>query len=314
MSKAPQPVDPVEVELLDRVLSHLDISVEPFTYCLLSSGWRLNLPPAQGVMLHFVLQGRGLICVQRKDTLPVDRHWLAVVPQGMTHALESSGGVRRDLWIDPPEAGAGPPDRLVAGSPEEADLIIACGLIHVRYGETLDLFAHLPGVLTVDLSDHPEVRSAFDGLLQEQSNPGPGSQAMQAAQMSQCLVLMLRNLSGESETVLPWLAALRHPRLTRALDQILESPQKHHTVDSLADVACMSRSSFARRFAEAFGTPPMSFVQNVRLKRAARLLDHETLPVDDVARLVGYSSRSHFSQAFKKRFGLSPVDFREANE
>lgn len=314
MSKSPEAVNRVETELLDRVLSHLDVSVEPFTYCLLSSGWRLSLPPATGVMLHFVLRGRGIVRVAGADALEVERHWLAIVPEGIGHALESVGRIRRERRIAPSEPGAGPPERLVAGSPEEADLIVACGLIHVRYGESIDLFGHLSGIVTVDLSGHPEVRSAFDGLLREQSEPGPGSRAMQAAQMSQCLVHTLRDLSGGPESALPWLAALRHPRLTRAMERILESPGRRHTVDSLADVACMSRSSFARRFAEAFGSPPMTFVKTIRLKRAARLLDCEAMPVDEVARQVGYSSRSHFSRAFKEQFGVSPVAFREANE
>jgi AraC-like DNA-binding protein len=307
------PANQIDAALLDRVLSHLEVFVEPFTYCLLSTGWRLSLPPAPRVMLHFVLLGEGVLRMPGEDAYPLGHHWLAIVPQGVGHALES-GRVRREQRIDPPGKEAEPPDKLVAGSSEKVELVVACGMIQARYGQSLDLFEHLPGPLSADLSGHPEIRSAFDTLLQEQSDPGPGSMAMQAALMSQCLVRMLRDLSSEPEVSLPWLAALRHPRLAQALERVFADPGAHHTVDSLADRACMSRSSFARRFAEAFGVPPMSFVQNVRMQKAARLLRNEARPVDSVARQVGYASRSYFSRAFKTKFGVSPMVFREEKE
>lgn len=308
-----KPGNRIEAALLDRVLSDLDVFVEPFTYCLLSMGWRLSLPPAPRVMLHFVLVGKGILRMSRQEAYPLGRHWLAVVPQGVSHSLES-GSVKRECRIDPPPADTGPPDRLVAGTSEQVEMVVACGMIQARYGQSLDLFKHLPGALSVDLSGHPEVRSAFDALLREQSDPGPGSVAMQTALMSQCLVQMLRDLSEKADVSLPWLAALRHPRLAQAVERILADPGTHHTVESLADRACMSRSSFASRFADAFGVPPMSFVQNVRMQRAARMLRNGALPVDSVAREVGYASRSHFSRAFKKKFGMSPVAFRQAGE
>ncbi len=44
---------------------------------------------------------------------------------------------------------------------------------------------------------------------------------------------------------------------------------------------------------------------------AAELLAEQTIPVADVARLVGYSSGTHFARAFRRRYGLSPARFRE---
>jgi AraC-like DNA-binding protein len=112
---------------------------------------------------------------------------------------------------------------------------------------------------------------------------------------------------------LPWLTALRDERLGRVVDRVLETPGADHTVDSLAEIAVMSRSSFAAHFAESFGRSPMSFVNDVRMHRAARLLAVENLSIDQVARNVGYSSRSHFSRAFKAHSGVPPKNFRAEN-
>ena len=72
----------------------------------------------------------------------------------------------------------------------------------------------------------------------------------------------------------------------------------------------MSRSRFTERFAATYGQSAMAFVHTVRLKAAARLLQHSALPVKCVAAEVGYSSRSQFCRAFRRAFGADPSAFR----
>jgi AraC-like DNA-binding protein len=262
-------------------------------------------------MLHFVLRGDGAVRGPDDRLHSLGPCWLAVVPHGAVHALQSSGEVHHERRIEAPSENAGVLP-LIAGSSEDPAMQVACGILNVRYGESLRLFEHLRELLAVDLSDVPQVRTAFEGILAEQSQPGPGSEAMQAALMSQCLVHLLRRLCGDPDCPLPWLKALEDPRLARALDRILDNPGANHTVRSLADAASMSRSPFAERFVAAFGLPPMSLVHHVRMQRAAALLrQSHTLSIDEVASRVGFSSRSHLSRAFKQFFGISPTAYRE---
>jgi transcriptional regulator GlxA family with amidase domain len=92
----------------------------------------------------------------------------------------------------------------------------------------------------------------------------------------------------------------------------MSDPGAHYTVESLADMANMSRSAFAKAFHDAFDRSPMNFVNHVRLQTATRLLGSGNMPVDKVASRVGFSSRTHFSQVFKKHTGLSPAEFRQS--
>jgi AraC-like DNA-binding protein len=297
--------------LLDKLLSNLDIHVEPFSLCEVSPGRRLRLAGSATVMLHFVLTGSGFVRSAAGTVQALKPCSLAVVPKGAQHWLEPEGEIVKECVIDPDSETIPSAPVISTESTEPPEMIVACGLVKVRYGAALELFDKLTDIIVEDLSDIPQVRSAIKDVLAEQSDAGPGSEAMKAALMSQCIVYLLRRLCESGTCSLPWLAALEDERLARALDRILQNPGDPHTVESLAEVASMSRSAFAQTFARAFGLPPMSMVRRIRLERAWGLLERgDGLPMETVARRVGFSSRSHFSRTFKRHFGVSPVTRR----
>jgi AraC-like DNA-binding protein len=297
--------------LLDKLLSNLDIHVEPFSLCEVSPGRGLRLPGSATVMLHFVLTGSGFVRSAAGTVQPLEPCSLAVVPKGAQHWLEPQGETVKECVIDPGSETIPSAPVISTESTEPPEMIVACGLVKVRYGAALGLFDKLTDVIVEDLSDIPQVRSAIKDLLAEQSEAGPGSEAMKAALLSQCIVYLFRRLCESGTCSLPWLAALEDGRLARALDRVLQNPGDPHTVESLAEVASMSRSAFAQNFAKVFGLPPMSMVRRIRLERAWGLLERgDGLPMEAVARRVGFSSRSHFSRTFKRHFGVSPVTRR----
>jgi transcriptional regulator GlxA family with amidase domain len=106
------------------------------------------------------------------------------------------------------------------------------------------------------------------------------------------------------------MSAMAEPGLARALQAMLECPSKRFTVEALASIAGMSRSAFAARFTQAFGRTPLNLLKSERLRRARELLATTNAPVDQIARTVGFSSRSHFSHAFRTAYGVDPSNFR----
>jgi len=295
--------------VLDKLMANLSIEVEPFALCHIGEGWRLRLPPPPVPMLHFVIQGTGGVGGPG-GVRPIGTSWMAIIPPGVDHLLQAAEPIEHEQVIDPPPDGS-PVCRLLGGAPDDTSLVVACGLVTVRYGPGLDLFGHLRDVLVADMSGIPQVRASFEGILAEQAGIAPGSVAMTHALMTQCLVQFLRRI-GADET-LPWLDVLDDPQLGRVIDHVLEHPSDGHTVDAMADEAGMSRSTFAERFVAAFGQPPMSFVGQVRMQHAARLLRGDRqLSIDTVAERSGYASRSHFSAAFRRHHGVSPTEFRTA--
>ena len=296
--------------LLDRLLASLRVEVAPLTVCDVRRGWRVVMPPEGHVSLHFVVRGHGRLRDADGRTHPLHEGSVFVGPPG--------GGLR----VEPPDDAAHELDaaadcslpeqglrRMVAGAGDGA-LLMVCGAVRATYGGSVGLFDGLREPLIVEFEDDPRIRAVFEALLAEQANPAPGSQTMMRALMTQGLVAVLRRLCDCGTCTLPWMVALGDDRLVRALDLMLEAPERSHTLESVAKVAGMSRSAFAERFASTFGRTAMDLLREVRLDRGAELLRTTDLPVQTVAERVGLSSRSYFSKAFRARFGVDPAGYR----
>jgi AraC-like DNA-binding protein len=295
--------------MLERYLKNLSVEVEPFAVCLVDNHWRLTLPGPPVAMLHFIVQGQGWVLAPGLPRSQISPNFLIVIPHGAVHSLEAGPDVSEELKIDC--APSGPPvHHIQAGDGSDLELVVGCGTLKVNYGEAFGLFDHLRQTLVVDLSGVPEVPILYQGLLAEQASGQPGGPVLRGAIMTQLLVHMFRKLHEENASPLAWLNALDDPRLGSALDAIMDDPGAQHTVDSLADVAHMSRSAFAKAFQEAFHDSPINLLKHVRMERATKLLNAGKLPVERIAAKLGYSSRSHFSHAFKKHTGKSPAEFR----
>lgn len=83
------------------------------------------------------------------------------------------------------------------------------------------------------------------------------------------------------------------------------------SVDDLADVLCVSRSTMFRRVKLLVGKSPLELLSDYRLNEAMRLLKTQNFSsVSDVAYSVGFSDPSYFSKRFKAYFGVSPTQIK----
>ncbi len=101
-------------------------------------------------------------------------------------------------------------------------------------------------------------------------------------------------------------------RLTEVLAWAGENLHEPLPVAELARRALMSKRSFARRFTAATGTTPHAWLRNLRLSSAEELLETTDLPVEEIARRVGYTSASVLREQFVRRRGVPPRSYRRA--
>jgi AraC-like DNA-binding protein len=99
-------------------------------------------------------------------------------------------------------------------------------------------------------------------------------------------------------------------RLHRGRDFLSASYAEPVTVAMAAHAAHLSPYHFHRMFKSAFQQSPMQFLQQCRLAAARRLLVATDQPVTSICFAVGFESLGSFSWLFRRRFGLSPRQFR----
>jgi AraC-like DNA-binding protein len=293
---------------LERLLENLALDMEAFALCRVAPGWRLRLPALEWVTFHFVVQGQGE-ARDRSEHRTLAPGSVALVPPHRVHSLQCGPPPHAERGVGGDRAWAGVPEHL-AGPEDGTGLLVICGRAQVHYGGGVGVFDQLGEILAMDFADEPKVGRLVDAMLGEVRSPGPGSRAMVAALMDEFLIHVFRRLSANGGVSVPWLEALEASELRPAVAAMLESPGNPHTVATLADLCFMSRSTFAQRFKESFGHPPMEYLRGIRLRQAARLLRQEPRPaVATVARRVGFESRSQFSRAFKGLFATAPSGY-----
>ncbi|MDQ3588256.1 MAG: helix-turn-helix transcriptional regulator [Actinomycetota bacterium] len=86
------------------------------------------------------------------------------------------------------------------------------------------------------------------------------------------------------------------------------------SLDQVALQVAASRRQLQRAFAEAGETSFRTYLQKVRMAKAAQLLRDSALPVNKVASSVGYRQPAQFAKAFRRHHGSPPSSFRSGAE
>ncbi|HUA80089.1 MAG TPA: AraC family transcriptional regulator [Dyella sp.] len=109
-------------------------------------------------------------------------------------------------------------------------------------------------------------------------------------------------------------SALTDARICKVLQAVHENPGHPWTMQTMASLACMSRSAFAERFAQLMKVPPMQYVTQWRVNVAERLLQDRQLSVASIAERLGYSSEAAFRRLFKRVSGICPGRIRAGHQ
>ena len=83
---------------------------------------------------------------------------------------------------------------------------------------------------------------------------------------------------------------------------------------SIAEIAAQvefSESHFMRYFKENMGTSFVDYLREYRLDMAARLLLVSDASIISIAEEVGFDNLSYFNRAFKKKYGITPSQYRK---
>ena len=103
----------------------------------------------------------------------------------------------------------------------------------------------------------------------------------------------------------------RIKKVITVLDQQFRDPP---SLEQLADEVGLSASRLAHLFREEQGKSIQSYVQERRLMMAAMFIVQTHERISQIAYSVGFGDVSNFNHAFKRRFAMSPRQYRAAHE
>lgn len=81
-------------------------------------------------------------------------------------------------------------------------------------------------------------------------------------------------------------------------------------VNDLAEMSCIGRRTFERRFKKATTNTVVEYIQRVKIEAAKKMLESSRENVNEVMFTVGYSDSKAFRNIFKKVVGFSPLEYR----
>jgi AraC-like DNA-binding protein len=150
-------------------------------------------------------------------------------------------------------------------------------------------------------------------LMIEAGDPQPGAALMVSRLIDLVVIRTLRTWIHRGPAS-GWLGGLADPRIASTLKAIHERPMQRWSLETLATVAGMSRSSFCERFTALVGRSPLRYQNEWRLALARDLLAKRGARIGEIGFSIGYESEAAFSRAYKAQFGHSPrADYKPRN-
>lgn len=160
--------------------------------------------------------------------------------------------------------------RFVSEPTSRIELI--CANLHFDGGPANPFINALPDVVALPLSSVTGTAAILDLLFDEALGSSPGHQTMVDRLFDVFLIQLLRKLTTTDQMDSGLLAGMTSPKLGRAILAMHEEPHRDWSLDTLAETAGMSRSTFANNFRDTVGYTPGVYLQAWRIRLAQQAL------------------------------------------
>lgn len=298
--------------LVEQLLDSIDVQIEAFAICRVGRNTSLAIPGRVQLKMIYVLTGSVILTVQGCEPLALNAGSIVLIPKERAQVL--AGTERIEHRFDANEVrrnGAHDLMNLNAFIGSAPEVQVLCGWLQMGLAAEFNSFDGLLNPISANLDSSAFVRSAFETMIDETRFATAGSRTLANTLMKACMVELFRHGLDRPEPDAGSPAIFLKPGLGRAVSAILSQPATSHSVASLARIAGMSRSAFAKAFEATMGATPIEFLARVRLARARDQILASDDSIASIAESVGFASRSHFSSRFRQRYGEGPTAFRK---
>lgn len=310
------------LDLLSDILTNLSMRGTLYFRTSFTKPWGVAVPRYENVArFHYAHRGDCLVDIDGIDeAVHLAQGDLVIIPHGASHDLKSDHGSELEVMpLDRVLEQSGFDGRGVlvfGGSETHSETQLICGHFSFEPHSKHILMERLPPFIR--LKNYGENAGKWMEATLRVIGDEAGSQKMGgdliALKMSEVILAQAIRSFIEGDDAIEWgLAGFSDKNLRRALDAFHKHADKNWTVESLAQAAGMSRTSFAVLFQKKMLMTPMEYVTGWRIEIAKRMLAKPSIALTDVAQSAGYASDSAFARVFKKETGLTPAGFRKVS-
>ena len=164
----------------------------------------------------------------------------------------------------------------------------------------------------LDHFESMDITSCLRNILREMELKQPGYEDICQAFM-EILIIRLMRSTGLSVPTEPQNSVGNHQcaAVRRYIDHHFKESL---TLDQLAEEAHMNKFYLSHAFKREYGVSPINYMISRRINESKYLLAETDLSLSQIAQLLGFSSLSYFSQAFRKTQGFSPMEYRQQHK
>lgn len=301
------------MDCLDKLIQLAQVSGEVNIRCLFQGQWQIqpNIAENQYVgAFHLIEQGECWLTLDKKP-IHLQAGDIFFLPQNRPHLIAGQAQNLSKNNVPHAQDNRSTLFKVYSIGQNSADLKMFCGLFY--YSKPSLLIDSLPEYLHLSLNDTP-VQPLIRLMQQEADNHQSGAKSLIDALVTVLFIYILRHGLQANLLHCGLFAGLQDKRLGKVVEQLFNAPQQAWNMDALAALAAMSRANFMRVFQQKIGMAPGKFLTQLRLQEAALLLNKTQKNILSVALEVGYQSEAHFSKAFKALYGMTPSQYRKAEQ
>mgnify|MGYP002802782239 FL=1 len=159
-----------------------------------------------------------------------------------------------------------------------------------------------------NFSNKSLISDLFAQMLYEVRNPSYGSDKICQDLLE---ILILRIVRYQHVIPVPITSTYMTKECARIKEYLDINYSDPITLDTLTELTHMNKYYMAHSFAKYTGQSPIQYLNQRRMEAACTLLKDTDHSISSISSAVGFSSQSYFTQAFRKKYGMTPIKYRQ---
>ena len=289
------------MDALSDILRLLNLRASVYFHSTFCGSWKLESTDDHLSTFHLVARGSCQLTIPSLNKqLNLQGGDLIVLPRNVSHTI------KEELAGD-----------LSGRNTEEPTTSLICGYFDFQQQPRNPILEAMPDYVHIkseNLHESSILKDVLRFMAHETDAELPGADVVVDRFSEILFIYAIRAYIQQNDVKTGYITLLTDEKLCAVIKRVHDRPGQQWSVASLAELAGMSRSSFAGYFQQISALTPMQYVTGYRMHYACKALEETQQSVAQIADNTGYTTEASFRKAFKNYFGISPGAVRKKQQ